>query len=160
VAVVEAKWPGFVEAFHGFDPQWVAALTPPEVEALAADNRVVRNRAKIEATVSNAAVMLKLDGRPRLPEYLRSHGGFDETVADMKRRFKYWATRALSLLWVVGEPRRTTRNGWRPIRAARLRPAAARRSSGLRAVHHRRGPHKTRSQRLPQASMSRPSRSR
>jgi 3-methyladenine DNA glycosylase Tag len=104
--VVEAKWPGFVEAFHGFDPQWVAALTPPEVEALAADTRVVRNRAKIEATVSNAAVMLKLDAEPGgFRRYLRSHGGFDETVADMKRRFKYVGDSSLyHFLWVVGEP--------------------------------------------------------
>ena len=104
--VVEAKWPGFVEAFHGFDPDRVAGLTPPEVEALEHDTRIVRNRAKIEATVSNAAVMLQLDAEPGgFRAYLRSHAGFDETVADMKRRFKYVGDASLyHFLWVVGEP--------------------------------------------------------
>lgn len=59
--VVDAKWSGFREAFRGFDPGKVAALTPPEVDALAADTRIVRNRKKIEATVHNAGEMIVLD---------------------------------------------------------------------------------------------------
>ena len=64
--VVENKWPGFLEAFHGFDPRYVANLSPKQVEAIAENPAVIRNRSKIEATVDNANVMLELvKGRTR-----------------------------------------------------------------------------------------------
>src|SRR6266571_293600 len=47
--VIEAKWPGFKEAFFDFDPERVARFSPKEIDALAADTRIVRNRRKIEA---------------------------------------------------------------------------------------------------------------
>lgn len=52
--------PAFREVFHGFDPRTVAALAPIDVEALMLDARIIRNRAKIEATISNAHVTLAL----------------------------------------------------------------------------------------------------
>src|SRR5919204_2196827 len=88
--VIEAKWAGFREAFRGFDPEWVAALTPRDVDRLAQDTRIVRNRRKIEGTVHNAETMVELSrehGSFRC--YLRSHGDFEDTVADLKRRFKF-----------------------------------------------------------------------
>ena len=63
--VVEAKWDGFREAFAGFDPEAVAAFTGDDVERLAEDTRIIRNRRKIEATVHNAETML--DARRRTP---------------------------------------------------------------------------------------------
>lgn len=65
--VVENKWPGFQAAFHGFDPETVASLSPDEIDALTNDTRIIRNRRKIEATVHNAGVMLDLE---------RETGGF------------------------------------------------------------------------------------
>ena len=53
--------PGFREAFHGFDVARVAAMGPPDVEALMLDARIIRNRAKIEATLSNARVTLEMN---------------------------------------------------------------------------------------------------
>src|ERR1700749_367361 len=41
--VVEAKWEGIREAFHGFDPAQVAAMPPAEVAAVENDSRVIRN---------------------------------------------------------------------------------------------------------------------
>ena len=52
--------PGFREAFHDFDLQAVAALTPDDVERLMLDTRIIRNRAKILATIGNAAAVLEL----------------------------------------------------------------------------------------------------
>jgi hypothetical protein len=103
--VIEAKWDGFREAFHGFDPGWVASLEPPDVDRLAEDTRIVRNRRKIEATVHNAQVMLELDRDHRgFRRYLRSHGGFDDTVADLKKRFKFLGDLgAYYFLYVVRE---------------------------------------------------------
>jgi 3-methyladenine DNA glycosylase Tag len=103
--VIEAKWGGFREAFHGFDPAWIASLDPPEVDWLAEDTRIVRNRRKIEATVHNAETMLELAGEHgSFKAYLRSHAGFEETVADLKRRFKFLGDLgAYYFLYVVGE---------------------------------------------------------
>jgi DNA-3-methyladenine glycosylase I len=50
----------FRAAFHGFDPQAVAAFGPDDVARLLADKGIVRNRAKIEATISNARATLEL----------------------------------------------------------------------------------------------------
>jgi len=46
--VVEAKWLGIKEAFGGFDVQKVARLTPDDIDRLAGDPRLIRNRKKIE----------------------------------------------------------------------------------------------------------------
>src|ERR671910_994525 len=49
------KRPGFREAFHGFDPEVVGTYGAADVERLLSDSRIVRNRAKIEAAIANAA---------------------------------------------------------------------------------------------------------
>ncbi len=61
-SVVDAKWDGFLDAFHGFDPDAVASLSGADVDRLATDPRIIRNRRKIEATVGNARRLLELDG--------------------------------------------------------------------------------------------------
>jgi DNA-3-methyladenine glycosylase I len=48
---------GFRRAFAGFDPEAVAAFTDHDVERLMADTGIIRNRAKIEATMANAKVI-------------------------------------------------------------------------------------------------------
>ncbi len=52
--VIVAKWEGFEEAFHGFEPAWVSALDAEAIEELAQDRRIVRNRSKILSTIDNA----------------------------------------------------------------------------------------------------------
>ena len=52
--------PAFREVFHQFDIGRVADLTPADVEALMLDARIIRNRAKIEATIGNARLALEL----------------------------------------------------------------------------------------------------
>src|SRR5947207_7047563 len=72
--VVESKWPGFKEAMFDFDPERIAHLSPKEVDALAADTRIIRNRRKIEATVSHAETMLGLhDQFGPVRKSLRAH---------------------------------------------------------------------------------------
>jgi DNA-3-methyladenine glycosylase I len=55
------KREGFRRAFAGFDPVLVAAFTDDDVARLLGDPGIVRNRAKIEATVRNARVITELD---------------------------------------------------------------------------------------------------
>jgi len=56
------KREGFRAAFAGFDPERVAAFGPADVDRLLADAGIVRNRAKIEATIGNARALLAMDG--------------------------------------------------------------------------------------------------
>ena len=48
------KRDGYRKAFAGFDPVKVARFTPARVEKLMQDESIVRNRLKIESTISNA----------------------------------------------------------------------------------------------------------
>jgi DNA-3-methyladenine glycosylase I len=63
-ATILRKRPAFREAFHDFDPDSVAAYTDTDVARLLADPRIVRNRRKIQAAVTNAqaTVALRDDG--------------------------------------------------------------------------------------------------
>lgn len=58
--IILRKRENFRAAFHGFDVERVARYTERDVERLLADTGIVRNRAKIEATVSNARVVADL----------------------------------------------------------------------------------------------------
>ena len=76
--VVEAKWSGTQKAFHHFDIHTVANYTPPDIDALAQDTRVIRNRRKLEAIVHNAGRIIELDGEHgSFRTYLRAHGDFE-----------------------------------------------------------------------------------
>lgn len=63
-AIILRKRPGFRAAFADFDPDTVAEYDDAEVERLIADAAIVRNRAKILATIANAqaTVALRSDG--------------------------------------------------------------------------------------------------
>jgi 3-methyladenine DNA glycosylase Tag len=88
--VVEAKWGEIREAFHGFDPRWMSALTPKQIDRLAHDARVIRNRPKIEGTAENARTLLDLDAAHHgFRRYLRSFADYDSIAADLRRRFRF-----------------------------------------------------------------------
>ncbi len=53
------KREAFRLAFRGFDPAVVAAFGPADRERLLADPGIVRNRAKVDATIGNAARFLE-----------------------------------------------------------------------------------------------------
>jgi DNA-3-methyladenine glycosylase I len=55
------KRPAFRRAFDGFVIAKVAAYGPADVERLMGDPAIVRNRAKIEASINNASVAMELD---------------------------------------------------------------------------------------------------
>ena len=60
-AVILRKREAFRSAFAGFEPEAVAAFDDADVARLLADAGIVRNRAKIEATIANARAALALD---------------------------------------------------------------------------------------------------
>lgn len=59
---VLAKRPAFREVFADFDPGAVAAYDEADVERLMGDARIIRNRRKIEAVLTNARLVVGLDG--------------------------------------------------------------------------------------------------
>lgn len=67
---VLAKRPAFRRAFAGFDPDAVAGFADDRLADLLSDVSIIRNRAKIAATRSNARAVVAL----------RDHGGLDALV--------------------------------------------------------------------------------
>jgi len=57
-SIVFGKRDAFRKAFRGFDVAKVAAMTARDVDRLARDASIIRNRAKIQATVENARAMM------------------------------------------------------------------------------------------------------
>lgn len=57
-SIVFGKREAFRAAFLGFDVAGVAAMTSGDVDRLVADPSIIRNRAKIQATIDNARAML------------------------------------------------------------------------------------------------------
>jgi DNA-3-methyladenine glycosylase I len=67
------KREGFRAAFAGFDPDAVARFGDAEVTRLLADAGIVRNRAKIEATLANARATVALRAEESLALLIRAH---------------------------------------------------------------------------------------
>jgi DNA-3-methyladenine glycosylase I len=59
--IILRKRENFRRAFHGFDVERIARYTKRDVDRLMADTGIVRNRAKVEATIANAHAAANLD---------------------------------------------------------------------------------------------------
>ena len=64
------KREAFREAFDGFEPQIIARYNARKLSQLMNEPRIVRNRAKIEASVTNARAYLALKEKQGFGEYL------------------------------------------------------------------------------------------
>jgi len=64
------KRENFRRAFDRFDPERIAAYRAKDVARLMNDEGIVRNRAKIEATINNAKAYLALRKRTTLKKFL------------------------------------------------------------------------------------------
>ena len=71
-ATILRKRPAFRKAFDDFDPDTVAAYDQGDVERLMADAGIVRNRRKIEATITNACATVALRDEGGLPALIWS----------------------------------------------------------------------------------------
>lgn len=75
-STILGKRDAFRAAFRGFDPALVATFEEGDRQRLMADAGIVRNRAKIEATVANAVAYLAVG---------RAFGGFDRYLRTIVR---------------------------------------------------------------------------
>jgi len=71
--VVEAKWPGFEEAFHGFDLGRVAMMNDDDLAQLASDERIIRHGAKVQAVHENALFLM---------QKVKAHGSVGRWIGD------------------------------------------------------------------------------
>ena len=72
-ATILAKREAFRRAFANFEPDTVASLGPADVASLMSDASIVRNRRKIEATITNAKATVALRPDGGLAELVWSH---------------------------------------------------------------------------------------
>lgn len=70
--VIEKKWPGFETAFHRFEPRRVSAYGDEDLDRLLKDTQIVRNGAKIMATIENARFVVAT---------AKAHGSFGNFLA-------------------------------------------------------------------------------
>ncbi|MCK0111211.1 DNA-3-methyladenine glycosylase I [Ornithinimicrobium sp. F0845] len=71
-ATILRKRPAFRAAFDNFDPDVVAAYGESDVQRLMGDAGIVRNLAKIRATITNAAATVRLREQGGLAEFIWS----------------------------------------------------------------------------------------
>lgn len=71
--VINQKWAGFEEVFHGFDPDAVLSLSAEEWDEIASDKRIVRNGQKVRAVRANAHF---------IDEITFEYGSFSRFIAD------------------------------------------------------------------------------
>jgi 3-methyladenine DNA glycosylase Tag len=58
--IIEAKWPGFEDAFKGFVPLYWQQVPPEILEELSKDERIVRNQQKINTVPANARMIVEV----------------------------------------------------------------------------------------------------
>ena len=71
-SVIESKWPGFEDAFLGFEPVKLSFQPDDFWHELVSDTRIVRNGAKINSVRDNAAF---------IQEIAKEHGSFGKFLA-------------------------------------------------------------------------------
>jgi DNA-3-methyladenine glycosylase I len=105
--VIRSKWARFRTAFDGFDIDKVASYDERDVERLLADEGIVRNGRKIQATIDNARIVQGLIAEHgSFPAYLRSLDdlSWKERRKVLSKTFKYFGpTGVYFFLWSVGE---------------------------------------------------------
>ena len=106
-AVIRNKWDHFKEAFDQFDFNTVAEYRLEELNRLATDKGIVRNKQKIGAVVENANEMKKIGEEfGSFKNYLDSlPEDYYERVKILTKRFKNLGrTSAFVFLFCVNEP--------------------------------------------------------
>jgi len=104
-AAIDHQWAALLDAFDGFDPRAVARYRDADVKRIMQHPGILHSERKIKATIANAKTLLALTkASGSFRKYLRSHGRYDEVVADLKRQFAFVGdVSAYYFLFRVGE---------------------------------------------------------
>lgn len=71
--IILRKRDNFRRAFHGFDADRIARYRARDIERLMGNEGIVRNRAKIEAAISNARAFLDISRSENFADFVWSH---------------------------------------------------------------------------------------
>ena len=74
--VIDAKWPGFEQAFWQFNVIRCMYMSPDDYESLCSDERIIRNTQKMDTVAQNAMM---------IHEFAQQHGSFAKMIADWCR---------------------------------------------------------------------------
>jgi len=78
--MIDKKWPNFKKAFKNFSINDVAKFDEKDIERLMGDAGIVRNRAKITATINNAK---------QLQNTRKEHGSFQRYLESLDKSNNY-----------------------------------------------------------------------
>jgi 3-methyladenine DNA glycosylase Tag len=107
-ATIASKWPAFREAFEGFEIARVAGYDSVDIARLLGDERIIRNRNKILATLHNAREferIIKESGSvPTWLDSLDKSNNYNVIIHKSASRFKHVGATSIPLwLYSVGE---------------------------------------------------------
>lgn len=106
--IIDRKWPNFRKAFSNFSINTVAKYDETEVEQLMNDAGIVRNRAKIVATITNAkqfqTIMRNHESFRRYIDSLDKSENYARMVKELAKKFsRLGPSSARIFLYSVGE---------------------------------------------------------
>jgi DNA-3-methyladenine glycosylase I len=106
--VIDKKWPTTKKAFAGFSVEKVSKFTNSDVDRLIKDERIVRNKGRIEAIIQNALQFREINKQHgSFRKYLQSMDkskNYANVVKELSSRFKLLGQSSASLyLYTVGE---------------------------------------------------------
>ena len=81
--LIDDRWPEFREAFDNFSLRSVASYGPEDEARLLSNPRIIRNRAKIQATLENAK---------RILETIGEFGSFRGYIDSLDKKDNYFGT--------------------------------------------------------------------
>ena len=107
-AVIDKKWPNFQKAFKDFSIEDVSNLKEDYVQELMNNKGIIRNRAKIVATINNAKHFLEIIQRNEsFQKYLDSldkSNNYNHVVKELSKKFsRLGPASAKIFLFSVGE---------------------------------------------------------
>jgi 3-methyladenine DNA glycosylase Tag len=107
-ATIENKWSNFLKAFHNFEISQVAAYGAQDIKRLTEDKGIVRNHAKILATIHNAQEFKRIASEHgsfrKWLETLDKSSNYVAVVNQLVSRFKHVGKMtAHTFLYSVGE---------------------------------------------------------
>ena len=107
-SVITNKWPSFVEAFDMFNIEKIAGYGEDKVNELLENEKIVRNRRKIIATIENAKEFIKIiEESGSFRDWLESLDGsnnYSDVKKQLSRRLKHVGDATAHIfLYTVGE---------------------------------------------------------
>lgn len=106
--MIDKKWPNFRKAFQNFSIEKVSRFRASDVEQLMKNEGIVRNRAKIEATIQNAtqfkSIKEKFGSFQSFINSLDKSKNYALVIKDLGKRFqRLGPSSARIFLYTVGE---------------------------------------------------------